>query len=139
MPIVTSPFVNLDAFNVEMVELETLDLASPLTWSPDTVSRNNLQDWVIEWRRAHPIRIDDDPMIVVTREILIRIHVVLLNPWPSAAQEIEYDVVMRQIDYDSRIVGELRNQCLAIFDQAWCRMANVLECAFTKYPLSDDD
>ena len=139
MPIASKSLVRFNELDVTTIDLETTDLRNPITWPVDRETERKLKTEVVGWLKAHPIRINDDPMVIVIREILSRMHAVLTHPSSGTAPEIEYGAVRRQIDADSRITGELPDACLAVFDITWCGVAIELECAFTKHAPDDDD
>lgn len=118
MPIVTVP-------------VELADRTTPLSWTPERNSK--LFSFVDLWLTGHPIRPDDSPMVVVLREIFLRIHATLLKLAPAEVPTVTYEAVVRQIEDDTRITGKLYIECMGALESVWCLVALVLETAFTKH------
>lgn len=118
MPIITRP-------------VELVDRTTPLSWAPE--HNNALFSFVDSWLTGHPIRPDDSPMVVVLREIFLRIYATLLKLAPGEAPAIIYEAVVRQIEDDTRITGKLYVECMGALESTWCLVALVLKTEFTKH------
>lgn len=123
---------------IVFVEMELVAHDAPLTWSSDSETQQRLYAHVSEWLRAHPIKVDDTAMVVVTREIFMRIHATIQKLDPDTTPTIEYRQIVTQIDHDTRIIGELRKECIETLDTAWQLIAVMLEFGFTTYTPDDD-
>lgn len=133
MPIAIPPCGTLEIVEVDD---DIVDIDTPLSWSTDRETRRELRKWTEGWLRAHPFRVNDEPEVVVAREVCTRIIEALID-YP-VHRDVNRAVIMRQINNDTRIVGQLRDDCLWVFDQVWCAFANMLKCTFTKLPPDDD-